>query len=73
MELTEVYTDCFVTIKIFARTEPTGQSLCNFSSFVTIKIFARTEPGDFVAYQRICFVTIKIFARTELYCIIFLA
>ena len=33
----------FVTIKIFARTEPSSKHYENQESFVTIKIFARTE------------------------------
>ena len=35
----------FVTIKIFARTEPTSTATKSRGCFVTIKIFARTEPG----------------------------
>ena len=33
----------FVTIKIFARTEPYDTNKNMYVSFVTIKIFARTE------------------------------
>ena len=56
---------CFVTIKIFARTEPMEEEQKKLSGFVTIKIFARTEHGDDIGFPTDSFVTIKIFARTE--------
>ena len=34
---------CFVTIRIFARTEPSGGRSYDSMGFVTIRIFARTE------------------------------
>ena len=35
----------FVTIRIFARTEPNHEYYLYTVSFVTIRIFARTEPN----------------------------
>ena len=57
----------FVTIKIFARTEPPDFAKSINSCFVTIKIFARTELKQVFNYDWTSFVTIKIFARTERY------
>ena len=37
----------FVTIRIFARTEPVAQNIWSKVSFVTIRIFARTEHLGF--------------------------
>ena len=43
---------CFVTIRIFARTEQVIKNLQNYSSFVTIRIFARTEHKKRVDIHR---------------------
>ena len=56
---------CFVTIKIFARTERYLVPDVVLDGFVTIKIFARTELQHGNTINFISFVTIKIFARTE--------
>ena len=56
---------CFVTIRIFARTELTHLKRDVPCCFVTIRIFARTEQKYVAMGTRICFVTIRIFARTE--------
>ena len=57
--------DCFVTIRIFARTEPMNSYTEYSPSFVTIRIFARTEPATLFLIFDCSFVTIRIFARTE--------
>ena len=56
---------CFVTIRIFARTEPNKYAKRKRTCFVTIRIFARTEHERYIAETHYCFVTIRIFARTE--------
>ena len=58
--------DCFVTIRIFARTELCASIYDIQPSFVTIRIFARTEQKQVPALREERFVTIRIFARTEL-------
>ena len=55
----------FVTIRIFARTEPKGYKAWEVDGFVTIRIFARTEHEQILTEHSIGFVTIRIFARTE--------
>ena len=57
---------CFVTIRIFARTEQKEITVKAEKGFVTIRIFARTEHDESTAAQEKSFVTIRIFARTEL-------
>ena len=56
---------CFVTIRIFARTEHGNLARVCVLSFVTIRIFARTEQKLLLEKKLAGFVTIRIFARTE--------
>ena len=49
---------CFVTIRIFARTEQLGDTTNLVGGFVTIRIFARTEPNGKCTYVGTGFVTI---------------
>ena len=57
--------ECFVTIRIFARTELKIRDQKQLYGFVTIRIFARTEHSIIERLIAISFVTIRIFARTE--------
>ena len=50
--------ECFVTIRIFARTELEELPVMDYKSFVTIRIFARTELTRKEKCHTVSFVTI---------------
>ena len=52
------YNLCFVTIRIFARTELEELPVMDYKSFVTIRIFARTELTRKEKCHTVSFVTI---------------